>query len=200
MNIYLKKKDMINFKNKTILITGAAGQIGSSLAKYFHDNEANLILIDNNKLKLNHLKKKIKLKNNFFYNCNLANYNTLQNLTKKIENNFNKIDVIIHSASLVGTSKLKGWNTKFSKQSIYNWDESFRINLNSLFYLVQKLEKKLIKSTSPSVISIGSIYSKSLPDWKMYKNTNIYNPAAYSSSKAALAYLTKWLAKTANKK
>ena len=61
MNIYLKKKDMINFKNKTILITGAAGQIGSSLAKYFHDNEANLILIDNNKLKLNHLKKnKIK--------------------------------------------------------------------------------------------------------------------------------------------
>ena len=50
------------------------------------------------------------------------------------------------------------------------------------------------------MISIGSIYSKSLPDWKMYKNTNIYNPAAYSSSKAALAYLTKWLAKTANKK
>ena len=34
----------------------------------------------------------------------------------------------------------------------------------------------------------------------MYKNTNIYNPAAYSSSKAALAYLTKWLAKTTNKK
>ena len=82
MNIYLKKKDMINFKNKTILITGAAGQIGSSLAKYFHDNEANLILIDKNKIKLNHLKKKIKLKNNFFYNCNLANYKELRNLTK----------------------------------------------------------------------------------------------------------------------
>ena len=81
--------------------------------------------------------------------------------------------MIIHSASLVGTSKLKGWNTKFSNQSIYNWDKTFKINLNSLFFLVQNLKKKLVKSNSPSVISIGSIYSKSLPDWTMYKNTNI---------------------------
>ena len=52
---------MIDFKKKTILITGGAGQIGSSLAKYFYDNEANLILVDNNKVKLNLLKKLSKL-------------------------------------------------------------------------------------------------------------------------------------------
>ena len=34
----------------------------------------------------------------------------------------------------------------------------------------------------------------------MYKNTKIYNPAAYSSCKAALAYLTRWLAVSLNKK
>mgnify|MGYP001368658524 CR=1 FL=1 len=34
----------------------------------------------------------------------------------------------------------------------------------------------------------------------IYKNTNINNPAGYSSSKAALLYLTKWLAKTVSPK
>lgn len=200
VNIYLKKISMINFKKKTILITGAAGQIGSYLASYFDKEEANLILIDNNNVKIKNLKNKIKSKNNYFYNCNLAKYDQLKDLTKKIKKKFKKIDVIIHSASLVGTSKLKGWNTKFSDQSIDNWDETFKINLYSIFYLVQKLEKNLIKSNFPSVINVGSIYSKSLPDWNMYKKTNIYNPAAYSSSKAALAYLTKWLAATVHKK
>ena len=58
----------------------------------------------------------------------------------------------------------------------------------------------MIKSDNPSLINVGSIYSKSAPDWELYKNTNIYNPAAYSSSKAALDYLTKWLAVSVNRK
>ncbi len=189
---------MIDFSKKNIIITGAGGKIGSKISLYFYQQNANLILIENNRSNLINLKKNFE--KSMILNCNLEKLNSIKSTLKQIKKSFSKIDVIIHSASLVGTSKLKGWNTNFSNQSIENWDKVFKINLFSIFYMVQKLEKMMIKSDNPSLINIGSIYSKSTPDWELYKNTNIYNPAAYSSSKAALDYLTKWLAKSVNKK
>ena len=50
------------------------------------------------------------------------------------------------------------------------------------------------KAKDSSIINISSIYGTNAPDQKIYKNTNINNPAAYSVSKAGLTYMTKWLA------
>ena len=58
----------------------------------------------------------------------------------------------------------------------------------------------LNKSSSPSIVNISSIYSFLAPDYNLYKNTKIFNPAAYGSSKAGLVYLTKWLSTTLSPK
>ena len=50
----------MELKNKIILVFGAAGLIGSEFSKTLIDNGANCILTDNDQLKLNKLKKKIK--------------------------------------------------------------------------------------------------------------------------------------------
>ena len=42
---------------------------------------------------------------------------------------------------------------------------------------------------------MASLYGVYTPDFQIYKNTKLNNPAAYSTSKAALIYLTKWLSK-----
>jgi NAD(P)-dependent dehydrogenase (short-subunit alcohol dehydrogenase family) len=52
------------------------------------------------------------------------------------------------------------------------------------------------KSKNASIINISSIYGVNAPDWNLYQDTNINNPAAYSISKAGLIYMTKWLAST----
>ena len=38
------------------------------------------------------------------------------------------------------------------------------------------------------------------PDWTLYRDLDMSNPAAYGSSKAGLNYLTKWLASTLSPK
>ena len=74
-----------------------------------------------------------------------------------------------------------------------NFDYAYRVNVSSVFYLIQLLSNKLKKKNS-SIVNISSIYSKLAHDKKIYKNTNIYNPAGYSASKSGLNQLTRWLA------
>ena len=49
-------------KNKTALITGASGAIGSSIAKKLSSLGANLVITGTNKKKIDDLKKKIRTK------------------------------------------------------------------------------------------------------------------------------------------
>jgi NAD(P)-dependent dehydrogenase (short-subunit alcohol dehydrogenase family) len=186
---------MINLKNKVILITGAGGSIGSYLSEKLEKTGCKLILFDNDKKKLISLKKKLS-KNFFIVDCDLRNRSKIEFFCNLINKKYKKIDVLIHSASPVGTSDLQGWNTEFKKQNIDNWDISYNLNVTVLFFLVQKLYNLLQKSKSASIINFGSIYSECSPKNNIYKNTKIFNPAGYSCSKSASLYLTKWLAST----
>ena len=47
------------FKNKNIIVTGGAGGIGSATCKLFLEYAANVFLVDNDKFKINNIKKEI---------------------------------------------------------------------------------------------------------------------------------------------
>jgi len=186
---------MFNLKNKIILITGASGLIGSYLSINLEKIGCKLILVDNDKNKLTSLKKKIK-KKTFTVNCDLSNRDQITMLCNSIKKKFNKLDVLIHLASPVGTSKLRGWSTEFKNQNIENWDIAYNLNVVSLFILVRNLHSLLKKSKNASIINFGSIYAECAPKKYIYKNTKIFNPAGYSCSKSTSLHLTKWLAST----
>ena len=86
------------YQNKTILVTGAGGSIGSEITKeLIKTPNIKLILIDNNELNLFNIQKEIKESNNLniiFYLISVLD-------TKKITNLFkdNNIDIVIHAAA-----------------------------------------------------------------------------------------------------
>ena len=96
----------------------------------------------------------------------------------------------------MGNSELPGWNTTFEKQSIESWRRAFEVNLTAVFELSQGFVSIMKNSIGASIINISSIYGFLGPDWRLYAETNMGNPAAYGASKGALIQFTRWLSTT----
>lgn len=195
----LKLDELSNLKGRNAIITGASGNLGVVIANTLAELGANLILTDQKTTNLALLKEEIikKWKVNVFYiDCDLELQEDRNQLIEWIKSNFKVIDILINNAAFVGSSNLEGWNEDFEKQSIETWRRAMEVNVTVAFELCQKLLPLLRKSHSASIVNIGSIYGVNGPDWRLYENLNMANPAAYASSKAALIQLTKWLATT----
>jgi NAD(P)-dependent dehydrogenase (short-subunit alcohol dehydrogenase family) len=190
---------LTDIKGFNILITGASGNLGTEFSHSLARLGANLILIDKDSNKL----KKLKLKLSKNYQINIDIYvidlEKEKQRVKMISNiikNHSLIDVIINNAAFVGSSKLKNWSTNFENQSIQTWNRAIEVNLTSVFHICQGLLPLLKISKNASIINIGSMHGFLAPEWSLYKDTDMSNPAAYSVSKAGIIHLTKWLATT----
>ena len=190
---------MKNNIKTTVLITGGAGFIGRSIADEIAKNSSKLILVDidiKNLIKIkNRLIKKYKNRVDI-YECDMSDSIELNNLCTTLKKTYRTIDTIINAIGMVGTDQMMGWNEKYNNQSKDAWQKCLDINLTSIFFLIQKLHKNMFKSKNASITNISSIYGVCAPDWDLYKDTEINNPAAYSISKAGIVHMTKWLAST----
>ena len=184
--MYLKK--FLNLKNKNILITGGMGNLGKSFIIPLLELGSFIIICD--KLPISKFNKYIKEIDNqyknriIYFQCDLSSNDKRKKFVTEFKNKISKLDVLINCASIVGTSKLTGWNTNFKNQSSTLWSKVFEINLISIFDIVKNLQDLLKKNRGGSIINISSIYASVAPDQQLYKGTNIHNPAAYSASKA----------------
>ena len=190
--------DLLNLKNKKILITGGLGHLGKFFVKSLIKLGSEVIICDQlSVVKYDIFLKDIENKFNkkiMYFQCDLSNESSRKILVKKIKLKIKNLDVLINCASLVGNSNLSGWNTNFENQSVSLWNKVMEINLIAAFDLSKNLKNLLSKNNGGVIINISSIYGSIAPDMNLYKNTNIYNPAAYSASKGGLNNLTKWLA------
>ncbi len=175
------KKDLIKLKNKVCLLTGCNGYIGKKIANKLASLGVKIIGTDLN------FKKNKDLR--MFLPANLEDRDDINQIIRKINQKFKKIDILINNASYVGTSEANKRN--FKKES-YN-EKYEKLNLNNTIYLTNCLLKNLKRSSSASIINISSIYSFLGYDYKLYKDTSLKAPLAYGVSKAGLVQYTKML-------
>ena len=165
----------INFKNKTVVITGGSKGIGLEITKTFLKLQAKVIILARNKPK-----RKIQSKGNagYFIECDIRNTESIDSAIKDIASKYKSIDVLINNAGGAPMADSLTASPKFHEAII-------DLNLTAPLNLSQKIAKKMIKQkTVSNIINISSVTAtRPTP-----------GSAAYGAAKGALVNLTKTLA------
>lgn len=190
-------KELMNLRGRVALVTGGAGHIGSAVVEALAELGATVVILDNQADAGREVSEKISQKYSveaLHLALDLSQNEETRRIPEIVLTKFDRIDVLINCAALVGTSELKGWTTSFLDQTAEAWDKAIQINLTAPFVLSQACTPALAASGHGSIINVGSTYGLVGPDLRLYDGTSMGNPAAYASSKGGLLQYTRWLA------
>ena len=189
----MKNSNYYNIKDKTILITGAAGLIGSSVAKEASDLGAKLILTDFNKNKLDKISKELLKKNKevYSFHINLASQSAIELLMERALSKFDKVD----SAIYCQYPKSEGFGDSFEDFKEYNLYKDLNLQLGMAILFSRKIMMQFDIQGHGDLIHISSIQGVQSPKFKHYENTTMSSPIEYSAIKSGIISITKWLAK-----
>ena len=192
-------KELTDLSGRYALITGAAGNLGSVMADTLGELGADLILVDRSVDELDALAASLEKKWSkevTTYVCDLESEDDRLKLIQNVTLNHRSLNILVNNAAFIGASNLQGWSVPFEKQTIETWRRAMEVNLTAPFHLCQALAPLLKKADGASILNVASIYGTYGPDWKLYADTEMGNPAAYGSSKGGLLQLTRWLSTT----
>jgi NAD(P)-dependent dehydrogenase (short-subunit alcohol dehydrogenase family) len=191
--------ELSNLSGRRALITGGAGHIGMAAAEALTELGAVVAIVDFDadicRIKSMELNEK-RVNCAVPVSCDLADEQSTRSAVQKVIQELGGLEIIVHSAAFVGTTKYRGWAEPFERQSVNAWDRALRVNLTAPFILVQEAQVALEKTEKGSVILIASTYGLVGPDMRLYDGTTMANPAAYGASKGGLLQLTRYLATT----
>lgn len=169
-----------DLKDKVVLITGGAGNLGSATAKYFHAVGAKLALVD---------AKKENFERAFGTDINpdwllltgdITNKESVEGLVNEVVAKFGGVDVLINIAG----GYRGGSNIFETGEDI--WDFMMNLNARSVFLMSGAVASVMVeKGKGGRIISVGA-----KPGLEGTKNHT-----AYSASKAAVFRLTDSMAK-----
>ncbi|SMC77137.1 SDR family oxidoreductase [Moheibacter sediminis] len=167
--------------NKNIIITGASRGIGRELAKIHLLNGNNVLAISRNAEKLEELKMFENNSQFRFLSLDLADYNSLNQITQAIQD-WNKVDVLYNNAGLLV-------NKPFAEITESDIDYSIDVNYKGPFRLIQLiLDKTDFNSHIVNITTMGAVQG----------SLKFPGLGVYSSSKAGLVTLTELLAQEFN--
>ena len=162
----------MNFKNKTVVITGGGKGIGAACAQSFFEAGANVAILDV-------AEPEVKQDDAgwLYLRCNVSNALEVEQCIKRILARFGAIHFLVNNAGI----QRYGNVVETSEEA---WDEVMNVNLRSYFLCSKYALPFIQKSGGGAVINIASVQAFVTQE----------KVAAYAASKSAIIGLTRSIA------
>lgn len=161
----------LELKEKIVVVTGGASNIGRAISFAFGDEGATVIIADMDEKKANEVAEEIKAKksNATAVKTDITNRDDVQKMMEKVVNEFGKIDVLVNNV---------GWiiDQLFMEEDPKKWERIININLKGNIYCTRAALEYMMKQNSGCIVSVSSDAGK----------IGEYREAVYSACKAGI--------------
>lgn len=134
---------------RTVMITGAAGNLGRCVGRSFHASGANLVLVD---LRRESLEQAFggEDEQHLFAPANLLEQDQVNGAVRAAIERFGRIDVL---CNLAGGFRM---GEAVHETADQNWDFLFDINGRTLLHVVRAVVPRMIESGGGKIINVGA--------------------------------------------
>lgn len=183
-------------------MTGGAGFLGKHFCRGLAEAGASVVVVDVDPAAIAELVDEINsvTPNRALGICSdITQPKSAQLIVSNAVSKFGSVDVLLNNAAGKGPD-LDSYFASFEDYTLDQWRTVMAINIDAMFLMAQAVGKQMIEQgRGGSIIQTSSAYGIMGPDNRIYEgswylNRRINTPAVYSTSKAAVVGLTKFLA------
>jgi NAD(P)-dependent dehydrogenase (short-subunit alcohol dehydrogenase family) len=170
----------MEYKDKTVLVTGSGHGIGKSIALAYAAQGANVIIAEIDKLKGIDTEAAINqgtTGNALFIKTDVRDPHEIEFLFSRIKERFNRLDILINNAGI------SVWKSPY-ELTVEEWDKVINTNLRSTFLCSREAAAIMKKHAGGSIINIAST--------RAFMSEQ--NSEAYAATKGGIVALTHALA------
>jgi 2-hydroxycyclohexanecarboxyl-CoA dehydrogenase len=171
---------MKRFVNKVVIVTGAAGGIGSAISRRFAEEGASVVVTDVNGEAASEVSASIERRGGscVAIAADISKGAECHHLIEHVHGRWGRIDVLVNNAGINRRGNLLALNED-------DWHTTFAVNLHSMFHLCRAVIPHMAEAGGGAIINTAS-------QWGLHPAPN---HIAYNTSKAAVAAFTQNLAR-----
>ena len=131
--------------------------------------------------------------------CDVADPRAVDELVGACVARYGALDIVLNNAASK-SADLNAFFAPFEDYSLEQWRAVTAVNVDGVFLVAQAAGRQMrAQGSGGSIINISSVYGIVASDNRIYESSSylgrpINNPAVYSTSKAAVIGMTRWLA------
>lgn len=195
-------RDLFSLTGKVAVVTGGLGILGRGFCRGLAEFGANVAVVDLDGEACARFAGELADDSGVQavgVACDVADRESVQAMVHEVVSRLGGVHVL-HNNAASKSANLDDFFAPFEAYSLDEWRRIMAVNIDGMFLVAQAVGQRMVQQgTGGSIIQSASIYGirgsdKRIYEGSFYLDQQISNPAVYSTSKAAVVGLTKYLA------